>query len=157
MEAAGYAEQIADIYDGRSVLLSPSKLGGGVKTKVLEAFAYGAPVIGNRLTFEALPIGNYPLLVEEEAELVALLLDPPSRGALFARAVAHGLGYIAQNHAADAFASRWRTLLAPGPSRSRRPQVLRRATRAAAPGGREPPAVPLGFVNDAAPPDPAPL
>jgi glycosyltransferase involved in cell wall biosynthesis len=157
VEAAGYAEQIADIYDGRSVLLSPSRLGGGVKTKVLEAFAYGAPVIGNSLTFEALPIGDYPLRVDAEAELVELLLDPMSRRARFERAVAHGLGYIARHHAADAFASRWRTLLAPEPSRARWSRSSRRAARAAALFGREPAAEPLGLTRDAAPPDPAPL
>ena len=148
VQAAGYAEQIADIYDGRSVLLTPSKIGGGIKTKVLEAFAYGAPVIGNSLTFEALPIGNYPLLVEDEAELAALLLDPMGRRALFEEAVAHGLNYIAQNHGADAFASRWRNLLEPGPGRARRAQAQRRPIRAVAAFSRTP---------DAAPPDPAPL
>jgi len=147
VEAPGYASRIADIYDGRSVLLTPSRIGGGIKTKVLEAFAYGAPVIGNRLTFEALPVGNYPLLVEREAELVALLLDPMRRRALFDRAVAQGRSYIAQNHSADAFARRWRNLLAPAPGRPYRSEAARRALRAAAPRGRE----------RFAPPGPAPL
>jgi glycosyltransferase involved in cell wall biosynthesis len=157
VEAAGYAGQIAEIYDGRSVLLTPSRIGGGIKTKVLEAFAYGAPVIGNSLTFEALPIGNYPLLVDQEAELVAFLRDPMRRRALFDEAVAHGLSYIAQNHSAEVFASRWRNLLTPEPGRPRRSEALRRAIRAAPPYGREPAAESMGFALDAAPPDPARL
>lgn len=65
---AGYVDSIDDIYDGRSILLSPTFLRGGIKTKVLEGFAYGAPVIGNAATFEAMDIGDYPLKIEGEDE-----------------------------------------------------------------------------------------
>jgi len=56
-------------------------IGGGVKTKVLEAFAFGAPVIGNALTFESMPLN-----IADKAELVALLKSPDQHQALFDQA-----------------------------------------------------------------------
>jgi glycosyltransferase involved in cell wall biosynthesis len=111
--AAGYVERIEDIYDGRSVLVTPSLLGGGIKTKVLEAFAYGAPVIGNTLTFESIPIGDYPLRIDDEAGLVALLRNPKAHKAPFDKAVAHGMDYIARSHDLETFTNRWRRLMVP--------------------------------------------
>jgi glycosyltransferase involved in cell wall biosynthesis len=113
--AAGYVERIEEVYDGRSVLVTPSLLGGGIKTKVLEAFAHGAPVIGNALTFESIPIGDdYPLTINDEAGLVALLRNPKGHQATFERAVARGMDYIARTHDLETFTNRWRRLMVPG-------------------------------------------
>jgi glycosyltransferase involved in cell wall biosynthesis len=111
---AGYVDRIQDVYDGRSVLLTPSLIGGGIKTKVLEAFAYGAPVIGNALTFEASPLADYPLCIEDEAELVALLRAPGQRAGLFDTAIAIGRDYIRRAHDVETFNGRWRLLMVPG-------------------------------------------
>lgn len=50
----GFVEDMSSVYDGKTVLITPTFLQGGIKTKVMEAFAYAAPVIGNRATYEGL-------------------------------------------------------------------------------------------------------
>lgn len=116
VSVAGYIDRIADVYDGKSVLLTPSMIGGGVKTKVLEAFAHGAPVIGNALTFESMPITNYPLNIHDEAELVSLLRDPGAHLDLFNKAADAGAAYLAEFHGPGAFAARWRQVMLAGAS-----------------------------------------
>lgn len=111
VSVVGYIDRISDVYDGKSVLLTPSMIGGGVKTKVLEAFAHGAPVIGNALTFESMPIANYPLNIRDEATLVSLLRDPGAHLALFTRAAHAGAVYLADFHCPAAFAARWRKVM----------------------------------------------
>lgn len=85
----GLVESIGTVYDGRTVLLTPTRLGGGVKTKFLEAFAYGAPVIGSKLTYEGVPDAAAYLKLEDlqslgdlfnEERLVPLLIDAASQG-----------------------------------------------------------------------------
>ncbi len=111
---AGYVDQISDVYDGRSVLLTPSMIGGGVKTKVLEAFAYGAPVIGNALTFESMPLETaYPLNLADEAALVEILRQPQAHLALFDQAAQAGADYLARHHSPAVFAERWRRVMEP--------------------------------------------
>lgn len=107
----GYAETIDEIYDGRSILLSPSYLAGGLKTKVLEAFAYAAPVVGNAVTFEGMDIGDYPLLFDDPAAMLALLHDPESARATFAAATRHGAAMLCERHDPERFAARWTGLV----------------------------------------------
>ena len=118
--STGYVTSIADIYDGHSVLLTPSLIGGGIKTKVLEAFDYGAPVIGNALTFESMDLEGYPLTVEDEDRLVALITDPARYTAVFQKAVEFGADYLRLRHDPADLAGRWRTVmrLSTGPGRS---------------------------------------
>lgn len=114
VRSVGYVENLGDIYDRCSVLLTPSLIGGGIKTKVLEAFAHGVPVIGNANTFESMPVGDYPLNIQDEAELVAILADPDKHRPLFNRAAQAGARYLAEHHDPDTFARRWREIMAPG-------------------------------------------
>lgn len=111
--SVGYVEDLKDVYDGHSVLLTPSLIGGGVKTKVLEAFAYGAPVIGNAVTFESMNIGDYPLQIDDEEDLVGLIRAPTDQMQRFADAARTGVNYVARFHDPRAFAKRWRELMAP--------------------------------------------
>jgi glycosyltransferase involved in cell wall biosynthesis len=113
VSALGYVEHMRDVYDGRSVLLTPSLIGGGIKTKVLEAFAYGAPVVGNALTFESMPLDGYILTIEDEGALEALVRDPAAHRAVFAEAVTAGAAYIRRWHDVEGFQARWRALMAP--------------------------------------------
>ena len=107
----GYVNGLDEIYDGHGVMLTPSFLRGGIKTKVLEAFSFGAPVIGNNQTFESMPIGDYPLRINEEAELVAILRDPEGHRALLQAAADQGRAYVRDHHAPAVFANRWRRLM----------------------------------------------
>jgi glycosyltransferase involved in cell wall biosynthesis len=108
----GYAERLDDIYDGRSVLLTPSFLRGGVKTKVLEAMAWGAPVVGNRQTFESMALPHdYPLITDDPAELDALVLNPEAYSDRLLQAARMGGAYIRKLHDPAVFARRWVELM----------------------------------------------
>lgn len=114
MVVPGYADALTDIYDGRSVLLTPSFLGGGIKTKVLEAFAYGAPVIANARTFESIDAVDYPLPPDEQA-LIELVRTPDAHLDLFRRAAAEGAAYVRRAHDPERFAALWREAMLPFP------------------------------------------
>ncbi len=107
----GYVNSLDEIYDGCGVMLTPSFLRGGIKTKVLEAFSFGAPVIGNNQTFESMPVGAYPLKINDEAELVAILRDPDGHLPLLQAAADQGRAYVREHHAPAVFAGRWRQLM----------------------------------------------
>jgi hypothetical protein len=107
----GYVSNLEEIHDGHSVLLTPSFLRGGIKTKVLEAFSLGTPVIGNSHTFESMPIADYPLRIDDEMKLLAILRDPDGCQQQFHSAVAHGRAYLRSHHAPEVFARRWRQLM----------------------------------------------
>lgn len=108
----GYADALTDIYDGRSVLLTPSFLGGGIKTKVLEAFAHGAPVIANARTFESIDAPGYPLLLDEPA-LLEIVRAPDDHLDLLRRAAAEGAAYVRRAHDPERFAALWRDAVLP--------------------------------------------
>jgi glycosyltransferase involved in cell wall biosynthesis len=109
--APGYVGSLQEIHDGHSVMVTPSFIRGGIKTKVLEAFSFGRPVIGNNQTFEAMPIDDYPLRINEEDDLLSILRDPHKHGELFQIAGAHGQAYVRSRHAPQVFAARWRHLM----------------------------------------------
>jgi len=113
VSVAGYVDSISQVYDGKSVLLTPSMIGGGVKTKVLEAFAHGAPVIANPLTFESMPIVDYPLSISDETRLLEILTQPDQHLAVFDRAAVAGAAYLTQCHSAEVFAANWRRVMDP--------------------------------------------
>jgi len=115
--SVGYVDNISEIYDGRTVLLSPSLIGGGIKTKVLEAFAHGAPVIGNALTFESMDMADYPLTAAGEQALVDLVADPEANLSAFQQAAAFGMNYLRDFHDPEEFAARWRKVVEPLPSK----------------------------------------
>jgi len=103
----GFARTIDEVYDGRSILLSPSYLAGGIKTKVLEAFGRGAPVIGNAVTFEGMSIGAYPLLFDDENAMIALLRAPDGARDRLDAGAAHGAAMVRRHHDPAQFAARW--------------------------------------------------
>lgn len=107
----GFVDRISDVYDGRTVLFAPTRLAGGVKTKFLEAFAYGAPVIGSELTFEGVPPSPAYIQVEdllrdgilfEEQELLSILESSARKGEEIVRS----------HYASGAFRRKWADLIA---------------------------------------------
>lgn len=106
----GYVDDLNDVYDDRSVLLSPSFLGGGVKTKILEAFARGTPVIGNRLSFEGMRLSEYPLEVADDA-LPEMLRNPAAYIEAFNAAARLGADYVRRYHDPNVFWEAWRSII----------------------------------------------
>jgi hypothetical protein len=74
----GYVESLTDVYNPDSVLFAPGVLRGGLKTKVPEAFSYGCAVVGNDVTFEGIPLVDYPLLAETDEDLLDIVKTPDS-------------------------------------------------------------------------------
>ncbi len=104
---AGYAKDISDVYAAGSILVTPSFLRGGIKTKVLEGFAHGVPVVGNSVTFEGLDLPDYPLCLDDRAALVAFLKAPSDHSGAIARALKMEEECLHRDHAAPVFAARW--------------------------------------------------
>lgn len=107
----GYAADLVDVYSEDSALLSPGVLRGGLKTKVLEAFAFGCAVIGNNITFEGLHMEGYPLELERPEELEDFLRCPTSYLQAMTRAAAFGQEYLRKFVSREQFHRNWREAL----------------------------------------------
>lgn len=105
----GYAASLTEVYDQHSVLLSPVLLRGGIKTKVLEAFAWGTPVIGNGNTFEGMALRNYPLTGPME-HLVRDVAAPDGLRRLNTAARV-GNEYVRMHHDPSAISVTWRAVI----------------------------------------------
>jgi hypothetical protein len=106
-----YAPSLADVYVEGAVLLAPGVLSGGIKTKVAEAFANGCAVIGNEISFEGFRLDNYPLLINEDAELEKLIAAPASHLDSMRTAAVVGQDYVKAFLSREQFKRSWRQVL----------------------------------------------
>lgn len=111
----GFVADPADIYAPGSIALSPTLFGGGLKTKVIEAWARGCPVLGSPLAFGGLDIKDYPGWAPLE-DWPPLLRDPDAHRALWIAAAAEGQAFVASHLSPERYAQRWRQLLTPQPA-----------------------------------------
>jgi glycosyltransferase involved in cell wall biosynthesis len=106
VERLGYVERIAGVLDGPGALVLPLRVGGGARTKALEALAAGMPVVSTRVGVEGLGLlaGRHFVAAETPAEisdaLIALAADP-SLGAALGRA---GAAFVDERHRWDRIA-----------------------------------------------------
>ena len=104
---AGYVKDVSEVYSPGSVLVTPSFLRGGIKTKVLEAFAHGVPVLGNSVTFEGLDLPDYPLRLDQRDALADFLRAPSNHSGAIARALKMEDECLRRDHAGPVFTARW--------------------------------------------------
>lgn len=71
----GFIDDLAAAYGEHCVLLAPSFIAGGVKTKVLEAMSYGVVPVGTEITFEGIQ-SDCTRLTLSLTELEHLVLHP---------------------------------------------------------------------------------
>lgn len=71
----GFVKDVADAYEAGSILLAPSFLPGGVKTKVLEAMSFGIVPLGTAITFAGIAADCTPL-TPELAQLEEWVVSP---------------------------------------------------------------------------------
>jgi glycosyltransferase involved in cell wall biosynthesis len=109
----GFVDDIQEVYDGNSILITPSLVGGGIKTKVLEAFSYGAPVVGNAMTFEGMDLNSYQMILESEESMRALLREPQKYLDELNRAAEAGYAYVESELNPRDFNEAWQKLFAP--------------------------------------------
>ena len=107
----GFVADLEEVYQAGSILLYPGVLRGGIKTKVVEAWSFGCPVLGNAVAFEGLSLPAYPLCLPEAA-WDDLLLEPENQRALWVKAARQGRDFVAEALTPDRFDAAWCTVMA---------------------------------------------
>jgi Glycosyl transferases group 1 len=106
---AGFAGELEEVYTRSSILIAPAAIGGGIKTKMLEALAFGNISLGNKTSFEGIEGGDEVAMTEEE--LVDTLANLPDRIGVLIGAAQRLQDHLSNNYGAVAFRSRWMRLL----------------------------------------------
>lgn len=108
----GFVADVSQAYTSGSILLVPCLLPGGIKTKVIEAWAYGCPVLGNPLAFEGLDVTAYPLVLPT-TEWASHLREPERFSVAWASAARLGNSFVRAALSTEVFANKWRALMHP--------------------------------------------
>ena len=115
LTVTGPVPDIAPYFERAAVVLAPVRTGGGMRTKVLQAMAYGKPVVTTTRGAEGLSVdgAHLPVVMAEDAEGIAraaadLLADDGQRCALGKAARA----YVAEHFSPHAYASRLEAIYA---------------------------------------------
>jgi glycosyltransferase involved in cell wall biosynthesis len=88
VEVTGQVPDVAPLFQAAAVYVAPLRVGGGVRLKILEAFAHGVPVVSTRLGAEGIGLtaGRDALLADDAADfasaVVGLLADRDGRRAI---------------------------------------------------------------------------
>ena len=106
----GFVEDLAEVYQPGSIALAPAMDRGGIKTKVLEAWAWGCPVLCNQAAMEGLAIENYPFALPQ-AEWPAILTAPWNRD--WASAARIGHAFVRAHCSAGRFERAWQEIVCP--------------------------------------------
>jgi glycosyltransferase involved in cell wall biosynthesis len=101
----GYAKKLDEVYTPNSILIAPAVIGGGIKTKMLEALAFGTITLGNFTSFEG--IGGSEGLAMTDEELVHTLAHLPDHIPFLTQAAQRMQDDLAKNDGVKAFESRW--------------------------------------------------
>ncbi len=89
---AGYVPSMEPYYEKTAIVVVPLLNGGGTRIKILEAMAYGRPVVSTSVGAEGLEVsaGEHILIADEPREFadrcVELLQDPRKRASIASRA-----------------------------------------------------------------------
>jgi glycosyltransferase involved in cell wall biosynthesis len=77
VEVHGFVEDLAPFYEQADVMIIPLRAGGGTRTKILEAFAHGRPVISTTLGIEGIQAepGKHFLLADSTEAFAQACLD----------------------------------------------------------------------------------
>jgi glycosyltransferase involved in cell wall biosynthesis len=107
----GWLEDTSVLYTPGSIMITPSFIRGGIKTKVLQAFAYGCPAVGNDATFEGLPLEGYPFRFNTDDQLRAFLADLPRMGPRLREAAEFGQCVLREHFSREGFDRAWKRVL----------------------------------------------
>ncbi len=103
----GYAPSVEHIYADGTVLFAPGRLRGGIKTKVIEAFAHGCAVVGNDISFEGLGLDNYPLLFQSDQEMNSIVRSPLTYLPHMKNAALLGQQHVKTHFSREHFEAEW--------------------------------------------------
>jgi glycosyltransferase involved in cell wall biosynthesis len=119
---AGFAPSQADVYTEQSVALCPAFLAGGIKSKVMEAIAYGCVPIGNVTAFEGLGF-NDPALAMSGTEFERFVMNPWPHMNAALQAAERFAAWCEAEHSVTAFKANWRNLLSKEPALAKQPNA----------------------------------
>lgn len=94
IDLRGFVDDLDSLYATASVVVAPLRLGAGVKFKVLEAIAHGAPVVTTSIAAEGIGDTDHSRVVRDDASS-------------FARAVVAALDDPAEARARESAATSW--------------------------------------------------
>jgi glycosyltransferase involved in cell wall biosynthesis len=103
VELRGYVADVASVLSGPGVLVVPLRVGGGVRTKVLEAMAAGMPVVSTAVGVESLDLvpGRHFLRAESPSETVEAVLELRRRPELVRELGAAAAAWVDARHRWD--------------------------------------------------------
>lgn len=107
----GFARNLSTVYADNGVLLCPAFLAGGIKTKILEAFSFGVPVVGTALSFEGMTFA-YPLHFDNLTSLEDFVMNADEKTDILRAARDAGHAYVRQNCDIPIYEAQWRMVLA---------------------------------------------
>lgn len=108
----GFVSDLSKVYQPGSILLLPAPFGGGCKTKVAEAWAFGCPVLGNAEAFEGFDFAGYPLNLPDTA-WDNYICRPEEFDSLWAASAQAGRDFVARNLSPLQFAATWERVIVP--------------------------------------------
>lgn len=108
----GAVSDLSKVYEPGSILLLPSPVGGGCKTKVAEAWAFGCPVLGNAAAFEGFDFADYPLNLPE-SDWDDYISHPERFDSVWASAARDGWHFVDRNLSPRQFGAAWERIVAP--------------------------------------------
>ncbi len=104
----GFVADLGPLYQRANVTIVPLRAGGGSRLKILEAFSYGLPVVATPAAAAGLDLsnGDQLLIADDDAELVVAALRITTDEKLAERLAASAARFVAENHDAEAVATR---------------------------------------------------
>jgi glycosyltransferase involved in cell wall biosynthesis len=96
----GFVKNLEEIMAKVKILLSPIAFGTGIKTKILDAMAYGVPVFTNSVGVEGLAVRkNFHCIIEDDPKLlVAKLINTLENPSLLFSLSKNGFEYVRRYH-----------------------------------------------------------
>jgi glycosyltransferase involved in cell wall biosynthesis len=104
----GFVHDLAEAYTAGSIALMPCFVPGGIKTKIVEAWSFGCPVLGNPEAFEGLTDPGYPLALPLGQWGAWLAAPEPSQADAAAKA---GQNEVMSRMSPDRFQRAWCALI----------------------------------------------
>ncbi len=107
VEVTGRVPDLTPLYRSADIAIVPLLAGTGTRIKILEAFAYGLPVISTRVGYEgiAVNVGEHLLRAESPAEFHSAILSLLDNRAARARLAANGRQLVVQQYDWEVIAS----------------------------------------------------
>jgi len=109
----GHVEDLTECYRHAEVFVAPIRFGGGMKTKIVEAMAFGLPVVGSASALEGIPAadGEHALIRDSPQEFAEAVVTLLRDAALRAKIADSARGLVEERFGNSALRSGLRRIL----------------------------------------------